>query len=216
MATKTNWTVFIVYSSRSFFNTVRIIQKRRKEMKVLIATKNPGKVEGARRALAHYFNDVEIEGVKVESNVSEQPVGKETYIGAVNRVDNLIKYAKSNNINADLYMSVESGLTEDLGFWAITNIAVIKNNKGEMGVGTSASFPVPKKHVENVIKNTLATVMDELFNETDLRSSTGGVGILTKDVISRIDLNTQAFIMALTPFINRETWLDTNDENELI
>jgi len=85
-----------------------------------------------------------------------------------------------------------------------------------MGVGTSASFPVPKKHVENVIKNTLATVMDELFNETDLRSSTGGVGILTKDVISRIDLNTQAFIMALTPFINRETWLDTNDENELI
>jgi len=185
-------------------------------MKVLIATKNPGKVEGARRALAHYFNDVEIEGVKVESNVSEQPVGKETYIGAVNRVDNLIKYAKSNNINADLYMSVESGLTEDLGFWAITNIAVIKNNKGEMGVGTSASFPVPKKHVENVIKNTLATVMDELFNETDLRSSTGGVGILTKDVISRIDLNTQAFIMALTPFINRETWLDTNDENELI
>ena len=185
-------------------------------MRVLIATKNPGKVEGAKRALTHYFKDVEIVGVKVESNVSDQPVGKETYYGAVNRVNNLISYAKSNNIKADLFMSVESGITEDLGFWAITNVAVIKNAKGEMGVGSSASFPVPKKHVNNVIQNTLGVVMDNLFNESDLRSSTGGIGILTKDVMSRIDLNTQAFIMALTPFINKETWLDTTDEIDLV
>ena len=32
-------------------------------MKVLIGTKNPGKIEGAKRALAKYFSDVEIVGV---------------------------------------------------------------------------------------------------------------------------------------------------------
>ena len=99
-------------------------------MKVLIGTKNPGKIEGAKRALENYFKNVEIVGVKVDSNVSEQPIGLETYEGAANRVENLIKYAKENHIAADLYMAVESGLTSELGFWAITNIAVIQNSQG--------------------------------------------------------------------------------------
>lgn len=184
-------------------------------MKVLIATKNPGKVEGAKRALNHYFKDIEIVGVKAESNVSEQPVGIETYQGALNRVDNLIKFAKENNMKADFYMAIESGIVSELGFWSIANIAVVKNAKGQMGVGSSASFPVPKKYVDRIIKETLGNVMDDIFNETDLRSSTGGIGILTKDVISRIDINTHAFIMALTPFINKKTWIDSDEETEL-
>lgn len=176
-------------------------------MKVLIGTKNPGKIEGAKRALEKYYKDFDIEGVKVSSDVSEQPVGVETYQGALNRVNNLVKYAKENGINADLYMSVESGLTSELGFWAISNIAVIKNADGEMGVGSSASFPVPQKYVESIKQETLGVVMDRIFNENDLRSSTGGIGLLTREVVTRIDLSSEAFIMALTPFIN-ENWKD--------
>lgn len=177
-------------------------------MKVLIGTKNPGKVEGARRALSHYFKDFEIESVKVSSDVSDEPVGVETYAGANNRVDNLIKYAKEQNIDADLFMAVESGITQDLGFWAITNVAVIKDGKGGEGKGTSASFPVPNKYIDSIIKETLGTVMDRIFNESDLRSTTGGVGLLTHDVITRIDLNEQAFVMALTQLINQDIWKD--------
>ena len=97
-------------------------------MKVLIGTKNPGKIEGAKRALSKYYKDFEIVGVKSESNVPEQPVGVETYQGALNRVNNLMHYAKENNIKADMFISVESGMTCELGFWAITNIAVIKKS----------------------------------------------------------------------------------------
>ncbi len=178
-------------------------------MKVLIGTKNPGKIEGAKRALAKYFDNFELEGVKVSSDVADQPVGIETYNGALNRVNNLVAYAKQNNIEADLFLSVESGLTSELGFWAITNIAVIKNAKGEMGVGSSASFPVPNKYVEQIKTQTLGTVMDNIFNESDLRSSTGGIGLLTREVITRIDLTCDAFLMALTPFIN-SVWNDNN------
>lgn len=185
-------------------------------MKVLIGTKNPGKIEGARRALEHYFKDVEIIGVKAESNVNDQPLGIETFKGAKNRVDNLIKYAKENNVNADLFMAVESGITKELGFWAITNVAVIKNAKGEMGVGASSSCPVPKKYIKSILEETLGTVMDRIFNESDLRSSTGGVGLLTKDVLTRIDLNTQAFVMALTQFTNGETWQGDSTDLELV
>ena len=64
-------------------------------MKVLIATKNQGKIEGAKRALENYFNNVEIEGIPVNSDVPDQPVNKEIYIGAKNRVKNLKEYAKN-------------------------------------------------------------------------------------------------------------------------
>lgn len=183
-------------------------------MKVLIGTKNPGKVEGAKRALEHYFDNVEIVGIKADSNVSEQPIGVETLQGAENRVNNLIKYAKENNIQADFYMAVESGMTNELGFWAITNIAVIKNSKGEKGVGASSSFPVPNKHIENIKTQSLGTVMDTIFNQSDLHNSTGGIGLLTKEVYTRIDLTKQAFVMALTPFLNEKTWKD-DDQIEL-
>ena len=177
-------------------------------MKVLIATKNPGKVEGASRALKKYFENVEITGISAPSNVSEQPIGRETYQGALNRVNNLISYAKENNIKADLFMAVESGMIEELGFWSITNIAVIKNAEGQIGRGASASFPVPNKLVESIKKETLGTVMDNLFSKSDLHNSTGGIGLLTKEALTRIDLTEQAFIMALTQFINKEIWLD--------
>ena len=98
-------------------------------MKVLIGTKNPGKIEGAKRALSKYYKNFDIEGVKVASNVNEQPVGVETYKGALNRVNNLMAYSKENNIQADLFISVESGMTSELGFWAITNIVGLQYHR---------------------------------------------------------------------------------------
>lgn len=175
-------------------------------MKVLIGTKNPGKIKGAKDAFEKFFSDVEVVGISAKSNVSDQPVGKETYVGAQNRVNNLIEYAKQNNIDADYFVAVESGIVSELGFWAITNVAVIKDKFGYESVGTSASFPVPQKYVDDIITKTLATVMDEIFNESDLRSSTGGIGLLTHEKITRIDLNTQAFVMALTSFVNNSVW----------
>ena len=50
--------------------------------------------------------------------------------------------------------------------------------------------------------------MDRIFNESDLRSTTGGVGLLTHNIITRIDLNEQAFVMALTQFVNENIWED--------
>lgn len=211
MAIKNNVTVFYCLFLRRFFTAVKdkiLKHKEEKKMKVLIATKNPGKVEGASRALKKYFENVEITGISASSNVSEQPIGRETYQGALNRVNNLISYAKENNIKADLFMAVESGMIEELGFWSITNIAVIKNAEGQIGRGASASFPVPNKLVESIKKETLGTVMDNLFSKSDLHNSTGGIGLLTKEALTRIDLTEQAFIMALTQFINKEIWCD--------
>ena len=68
-------------------------------MKILIATKNPGKIEGAKRAFLNYFDDITIEGIPASSDVGEEPVNDELYNGSNNRVENLKKYAKDNSID---------------------------------------------------------------------------------------------------------------------
>ena len=48
--------------------------------------------------------------------------------------------------------------------------------------------------------------MDKIFNRKDLGKSKGGISYLTKGEVSRIDLTKNAFIMALTKYINKDTW----------
>ena len=176
-------------------------------MKVLIATKNQGKIEGAKKALENYFENVEIEGIPVNSDVPDQPVNKEIYIGAKNRVKNLKEYAKNNNIKADLFLGIESGINDLLGRWMITNIAVIEDNENFESYGTSPSFPVPERLVNDIISTDLSKVIDKIFEKDEERHNKGGgIQLLTKNIVTRIDLTELAFTMALTKYINKEKW----------
>ena len=85
-------------------------------------------------------------------------------------------------------------------------MAVIEDKNGKISVGSSSGFPVPDKYVDEIISTDLGKVMDKIFNETELRSKQGGVALLTKDAITRYDLTEQAFIMALTKFVNGNIW----------
>ncbi len=175
-------------------------------MKVLIATKNPGKIEGAKQAFEKYFNNVQIEGISVSSNVGDQPVNDEIFLGAKNRVKNLKEYAINHNIEADFYVSSEAGITDLLGEWIDINAVVIEDSKGFQSVGTSQGFPVPNKYIEEIKETELGKVMDKIFSGKELGKGKGGISFLTKDEVSRIDLTRNAFIMALTKHINGEIW----------
>lgn len=175
-------------------------------MKIIIASNNKGKIEGVKLAFLEYFEEFEIEPLKVNSDVSEQPVNDEIYEGASNRVKNARKIAKEKGIDTDFYVAVESGITNKLGEWTILNIAVIEDKSGFKSFGVSSGFPVPKKYVEEIINTDLGKVMDKIFNETELRAGKGGINLLTKGKITRIDQTKQAIIMALTQFINGQIW----------
>lgn len=175
-------------------------------MKILMGTKNPGKIEGARQAFANYFNNIEIEGVPVKSDVGDQPLNEEIMQGAKNRVKNLKKYALENKIKADFYVASEAGITNLLGEWIDVNCVVIENSDGLQSVGTSPGFPIPDKYVDEIKETELGKVMDKIFSENELGKGKGGINILTKDIISRIDLTKSAFIMALTKHLNGDIW----------
>ncbi|MCI8444222.1 MAG: inosine/xanthosine triphosphatase [Clostridia bacterium] len=175
-------------------------------MKILVATKNPGKIEGAKQAFEKYFDNVQIEGISASSNVGNQPINQEILLGAKNRVKNLKEYAINNNIEADFYVSSEAGITDLLGEWIDINAVVIEDSKGFQSVGTSQGFPIPNKYIEEIKETELGKVMDKIFSGKELGKGKGGISILTKDEVSRIDLTRNAFIMALTKHINGEIW----------
>lgn len=178
-------------------------------MKVLIGTKNPGKIEGAKEAFKNYFDDFEIEGIPVSSDVSDQPVNNEIYEGARNRVNNLMNYALENGIDAEYFLGVESGITNLLGKWVNINIAVIKDKNGYESWGTGPAFPVPDKYIDEILSTELGKVMDKVFEQNDLRSGKGGINFITNEIVSRVDLTKYAFIMALSQHTNK-IWNDKN------
>ena len=175
-------------------------------MKILMGTKNPGKIEGAKQAFEKYFENVEIEGIAVKSDVADQPFDKEILIGAKNRVRNLKEYAQKNNIKADFYIASEAGITNLLGDWIDINTAVVESKEGLQSIGISQGFPIPNKYIDEIRKTELGKVMDKIFNRQELSKGKGGISLLTKDQISRIDLTEMAFIMALTKYINEDKW----------
>ena len=119
---------------------------------------------------------------------------------------NLKEYAVNNNIEADFYISSEAGITNLLGEWIDINAVVIEDSKGFQSVGTSQGFPIPDKYIEEIKQTELGKVMDRLFSGKELGKGKGGISFLTKDEITRIDLTRNAFIMALTRFINEDIW----------
>lgn len=175
-------------------------------MKIIIGTKNPGKIEGAKQAFEKYFQNVEIEGIPVESEVANQPVNEEIFQGAKNRVKNLKKYAEENNIKPDFFIASEAGITNLLGDWIDINAVVIEDSKGFQSLGTSQGFQIPEKYVEEIKQTELGNVMDKIFDGNQLGKGKGGINFLTKGEISRIQLTKDAFIMALIGHINGDVW----------
>ena len=50
--------------------------------------------------------------------------------------------------------------------------------------------------------------MDKIFCKDALKNGKGGIAFLTRDVVTRYDLTREAFIMALTEFVNGDIWRD--------
>ena len=169
-----------------------------------MGTKNPGKIKGAKQAFEKYFDNVEIEGISVDSEVGDQPFNEEILQGAKNRVKNLKKYAKENKLDIDFYVSSEAGITNSLGEWIDINCVIIEDSKGFQSIGTSQGFPIPEKYIEEIKQTELGKVMDKIFSGKDLGK--GGISYLTKNEVSRIDLTRNAFVMALTKHINGDVW----------
>ena len=96
-----------------------------------------------------------MQGVAVESEVSNQPFDADIVKGAKNRVKNLKKYAMENELEVDYFVASEAGITSWFGNWIDFNVAVVENAGGFQSVGISQGFPVPEKYIGEIKQSEL-------------------------------------------------------------
>ena len=166
--------------------------------KVLIASKNPVKINATKKAFEDVFTDhFEFEGVSADSLVSDQPMSNdETLKGATNRLQNI------QHLEADYLVSIEGGVDLlDNNYEAFAWIVISDKNK--IGKAKTATFPLPLK-ISNLIKEgyELGDADDMVFKRSNSKQKNGAVGILTDNLINRTDYYTHAIILALIPFTN--------------
>lgn len=176
-------------------------------MKILIGTTNKFKIEGARQAFEEYFENVEIDGIKVNSDVDDEPINEQILQGAKNRIKNLKEYARENDIKVDYFIATEGGLSNSFGSWINVNISAIENSKGQMSIGISQAPQVPDKYIKEIRSSEMKNLKNRIFDSEEQKKQDLD-SILTHGKFSRVDLVRDSFIMALVGQINGEIWRD--------
>lgn len=171
--------------------------------KIIVASKNPTKIQATLQGFQEMFPDetFEIEGVSVPSNVSDQPIGnEETFAGAMNRA----KGAQQKIINADYWVGIEGGNIADNGEMEVMAWIIILS-KERMGKARTAGFYLPPRIVELVNEGyELGHADDIVFGVANSKQTNGSSGLLTNNVMTRIRFYTPAVILALIPFKNKD------------
>lgn len=171
-------------------------------VKVLVGSKNPVKINATKEAFAHYYAELDVQGVSVASGVPDQPMGEQNYEGAITRAKNL-----AAEHEADFYVGIEGGIANEYAGWTSFGVVCVLDKNGKQGVGTSVHFPLPPVVVQELQKGKeLGTVIDEIKQSQNEKQKSGAIGFLTKDAMSRTDIYAPAVISALIPFVQSKVF----------
>jgi inosine/xanthosine triphosphatase len=177
-------------------------------MRVVVASKNPIKIQAVQKAFEQVFQvPMVFEGFSVPSGVSDQPMtDAETFKGALNR----LKVLKESVKDADYWVGLEGGIivhgpTE---YEAMAWIVIMKDEK--ISKSRTASFYLPLETIKLIDQGLeLGAADEQLHGVHNSKQSQGTTGILTKGLLNRAKYYEQSVILALIPFINKH--LDFKD-----
>ncbi len=178
------------------------------EIKVVVASKNPVKINAVTAGFQSLFATVSVTGVSADSGVSEQPMSdEETLLGAQNRV----KIIKSMFPQADFFVGIEGGVERDVHGLTAFAWVVIHNSK-QCGEARTTTFRLPPKVALLIDQGMeLGHANDQIFGKHNSKQNSGAVGLLTRDSITRTELYRQAVQLALIPFINSDLYFTCDD-----
>ena len=175
-----------------------------KTCRVIVASRNPVKMEAVRRGFQRWFPDARLtlEGAAVPSGVSDQPIGdEETRRGARQRASR----AAQAFPHADFWVGIEGGVAwwgNDLLSFAWV---AVQRKDGALGEARSGTFMLPPA-VASLVRagHELGEADDRVFGQHNSKQKMGAVGLLTAGLIDRTALYEHAIILALAPF--GEAW----------
>lgn len=168
---------------------------------IIVASTNPAKITAVTDAFAAAFPHQQFitTGIKANSGVRDQPLtNAETLLGANNRItDCRQRYPK-----ADYIVGLEAGLDDNFTFaWMVIE------HQGKISTARSASLPLPPLALTKIAQGMeLGDVMDEMFDQQNIKQKGGAIAMLTNHLLSRSSVYQQALILALIPFLNPELY----------
>lgn len=174
--------------------------------KIIVASKNPVKISATKSAFERMFPNEKftVDGVSVDSGVPDQPFSEEqTLEGAMNRANN----AKKANPDADFYVGMEGGLIKYKDELRSIAWMYIISKDGKTGKGRTGTLIISKRVSDLVLGGMELGEADEIvFKTKNIKTKSGGLGILTQGNITRKDHYEYATILALIPFVNPELY----------
>ena len=185
-------------------------------MTIAIASKRGPKVEAVQNvvsAVKHLLtNDasqIRFLTFEVDGGIEMPRTLDELLTGAQQRVRKLQQKLQSENEHADFFVGLEGGFhaVEFNGtkFTFLQSWACVSN--GTAGhFGSSGNVLVPERIAYEVMEQgrDLGVVIDEVANQTDVRSKQGTWGTLTRDLLTRRQSFEIALTAAFAPFYNEE------------
>lgn len=169
-------------------------------MKIKVGTKNKAKVDSVIEIIEEYphLKESVIEGVNIESGVSDQPKSlEETINGAINR-------AKGIFVDCDYSIGIESGMMavpmSKSGYMDVCVCAIYDGKECHLGLSSAWEFP-DTSVTDLIMKEGLD--MSQAINKAGMTknekigSEEGAIGILTKGRMTRKEYTKQALRTAL-------------------
>jgi inosine/xanthosine triphosphatase len=178
--------------------------------KVYIGSENPVKIESAKKGFNEVFKHAstfEFIGKSVSSGVGDQPMtNEETLLGAENRALNL----KEKFPDGEYYIGIEGGI-HTVGNRMEAFAWIVIFGEKMIGRAQTSTFELPPKIVELIHQGIeLGHADDMVFKRNNSKQGNGAVGILTNNVIDRVEYYRHAVILALIPFLNVEHYQMNN------
>lgn len=166
---------------------------------VAIASHNPVKIRAAEAALTKSFSQRQWQSRAhdVPSGVADQPMTeKETRDGALNRLANL----KGAEPHADYYVAFEGGYDRLDGVPCTFAYVAICDGQRTL-VGRSAALPLPTRIAERLeAGEELGPVMDDEFQQHNIKQQGGAIGILTGGLQDRAGIYHDTLLLLLAPY----------------
>lgn len=171
-------------------------------MRVVVASKNPAKLEAVREAFAVLFPDeqLEIDGLAVDSGVKEQPDSDaETRQGAINRATAALEQCP----DAAYSVGLEGGLERIENRWLASAWMAVLDQRGRLGLARTPTLPLPPA-VEALLEQglELGEANDRVFTTRNSKQKGGAFGLLTEGRMTRGGVYAQTLQLAMIPLLH--------------
>lgn len=179
-------------------------------VRVAAGTRNPAKLRGIESAYRRLGYAVTVTAAPVETSVGPQPIGVVAVVrGAVERAVGALR-----RVDADFGVGVEAGLVEAPGTmsgYVDVEACAVADPEGRVTLGFSPAFEFPPEAVRRVVSGEASEMEEEMVRLSGVEAiadKQGGIGFLTRGVVTREQLTEAAVLMAMVPRLRPQLYGD--------